>query len=424
MLTPRVGRQQTFRAPNTSSMTLTEAASLFELTEDVDLRSAKRAYLKRAKKFSPERDPAGFQKTREAWEMVESALRGGWFSLAFQQAGSDADCDPNCEEDSGECPEKGESPSDPLAPYWQRMYQAEDPQESLQIALEARRDFPDLPASYWLLVEAHDELEDEDAAIAVLREAMEGGNTEFLEALTQRKAGEVPKDAFDGYRDGVWASRNCSALLELAAQQFERSENDDGFKSIREMLRVQREEPGTAEPGSWVCMSSAFAAVAADRIKATPILAAMNAWLLSRGGAVYFSPNEAVVWAMLQEWTQVAEDLPDDIADAMFQAMRQWAPQQADSELEQYAKDLPHASRIASSVLRARAPTLHSVYGSILFVMETKELKSTFPMWSLTIALYLVVKVFMGMGDCSNMAEDSVESGRSGHNSAEMQKHE
>ncbi len=55
-------------------MDLEEALRQLNLSRDVDAESAKRAYLRLVKQHRPERDPEGFRRVRDAYEIVEACL--------------------------------------------------------------------------------------------------------------------------------------------------------------------------------------------------------------------------------------------------------------------------------------------------------------------------------------------------------------
>jgi hypothetical protein len=66
-------------------MTWTEALRVLGVNEDVGFKDVRRAYLKLIKVHKPEQDPEGFQRVRQAFEMVSPVLqareRGGFIAL-------------------------------------------------------------------------------------------------------------------------------------------------------------------------------------------------------------------------------------------------------------------------------------------------------------------------------------------------------
>ena len=109
-------------------MTHDEAQTLLGLENGADTKQVRSAYLRLLKKHKPERDPSGFQRLREAYELAEQVAQ--WHSAGVYLGESD--------EDPDEMDVDGEDPfASGIGPYYDRLDDIEDSEQRIAIAREA-----------------------------------------------------------------------------------------------------------------------------------------------------------------------------------------------------------------------------------------------------------------------------------------------
>jgi hypothetical protein len=163
--------------------------------------SARRAYLRLIKTRRPEADPAGFQRARQAYEVIrglaelegfaaESARRFG------ERAGADA---PGAREpdDRGGAPARdgrSDAVDDAFHGFlraWEAVPASANQHERLEIAFEAVSALPQDPRPYWLVVKTLSGWWPDDRVVEALRAGHRAGFPEFLEALLARFPGKA-----------------------------------------------------------------------------------------------------------------------------------------------------------------------------------------------------------------------------------------
>jgi len=210
-------------------VTLNEARELLELGADAEGRAIRRAYLRAVKRHSPERDPEGFARMREAFELCRARPAYPSASVA---------------------PIPSAQPSRALL---DRCYDPEiTPQEQLTRAEQAIEQLPEDSAAFWAKFDALCALGDDEATLAWLRH----GRTEGVENCLQQLAASAPHTLDDD---------DVAALLELRPfpTHLARALSPRAGERVAELLEqamqtqeerqrfVGPEEVGDASPHFW-----------------------------------------------------------------------------------------------------------------------------------------------------------------------------
>ncbi len=203
---------------------------LLEVSANVESRVLRRAYLRAVKRHPPERDPEGFARVREAFELCR--VHAVWPSASVAP------------------PSPSVQPSRALL---DRSYEPEiTPQEQLTRAEQAIEQEPEDPAAFWAKFDALCALGDDEATLAWLRH----GRTEGVENCLQQLAASAPH---------TLDHDDVAALLELwpfpthLARALSRRAGERVAELLEQAMQSQEErqrsigpeEVGDASPRFW-----------------------------------------------------------------------------------------------------------------------------------------------------------------------------
>jgi hypothetical protein len=165
-----------------------EAFAELGIVPGVDADSARRAYLRLIKTRRPEADPAGFQRARQAYELVRGMTEIEAFA-AESEPGVRYAAVPAEPEAAGAAERLARSESFiGFLRAWEAApaVSAGEQHERLEIALEAVSALPQDPRAHWLLVNTLSGWRSHDRVVEALRAGHSAGFLEFLEALLVR----------------------------------------------------------------------------------------------------------------------------------------------------------------------------------------------------------------------------------------------
>jgi hypothetical protein len=194
-----------------------EAFAELGIVPGVDADSARRAYLRLIKTRRPESDPAGFQRARQAYEVVRGVAElEGFAAESARRFGERASADaPGIREPDGHAggaeamgdaaravghgggapaPDGRTAVDDAFHGFlraWEAVPASANQHERLEVAFEATSALPQDPRPYWLVVKTLSGWWPDDRVVEALRAGHRAGFPEFLEALLARFPGKA-----------------------------------------------------------------------------------------------------------------------------------------------------------------------------------------------------------------------------------------
>jgi hypothetical protein len=183
-------------------VTFDQAIAELGLEADADADTARRAYLRLIKVRKPETDPEGFQRAREAYEVVRGgaeltrftrvmreARRSGGKAAVDPQAATAGPTDPPRQGHRPETPSASVTPAAADAAFagflriWEAIPPHADRVRRMEVAREAVAALPADPRAHWLLVKSLSGWAADTILADALREAHRRGHPGFLEML-------------------------------------------------------------------------------------------------------------------------------------------------------------------------------------------------------------------------------------------------
>jgi len=305
-------------------MTRQDAAQILgvDLGERPDRKAVKRAYLRQVKTTSPEQDPEGFARLRQAYELLDNFV--SWHEpspvplpatpIHHETPPSNGEANETQAED-GYQDEYDDDDDDELAPYYERLNALREDApwgQRAEIAREALKAFPDNESARRLLLR-YLPLENDFArgeALAVLLAGVEKGQLAFFPALVRHAPERVPAAAIEK------ASQLDDPELKLAVIEIASLQN----AGVRAVDLLDELTKGIDERG----LSSAYLE---EILRAVLIVVAKNGSVLGREGFrrveknlnlaaidwLTVSPQAAFYFGVITEFPAIATMLPEFI---------------------------------------------------------------------------------------------------------------
>ena len=361
-------------------MTFEEALVILDIDATVDDKVARRAYLRAVKAHPPERDPEGFRRVREAYDLVRDELPYRRHEACEWE--EDEPEDPVAHPATPADVVDVEKPRPPTA-------QASEPANALPVRTNTAN-------SQAVLEERLEELEyGSDEAIRVCREAV----TEDPEAASLRwslieqleyacRDEDVTAELLRAHREGVpgflvsllWtepASLSRKELAQAAAQPETRAAAASAYAKLNQPVRAAKllvsalhesERDESATPDLTTCTSILFSLLAKGKwktasrlqsaLRASSERAALNERSFEGGGEAQ--------WLLASELLAVRNAVPEAIVLWMAEALSHAEPLEHARELVLFADAQPRAAARALKVLERDAPNLYQIFHSSL----------------------------------------------------------
>ncbi|HEY6725618.1 MAG TPA: hypothetical protein VI197_16395 [Polyangiaceae bacterium] len=326
-----------------------EARTLLGVDQGTGADEVRRAYLRLVKKHRPEQDPGGFQRVREAYDIVRQALPYQVHALVTANGKAVV-----------ASPTEGaaEVTADELEIFYRRSdaLEASDSNGAIEIWRAAVLQHPDNAEAHERLVEAYDAAGDEERAGGALLRGYQCGFSGFERELLARAPAHAP------------------------AELYERAEHDAGLAFAAAAGRLRQGDPRAALPYLRLGIKSASgssyqtAALVIETlsrlgkhgdVEGFMELAELFANHVKDNQVALWAPH-AAQWAVLRELRGVASDLPAFVFISLASSVVEQDAKNLAEELARYAARDWHQAQRAENVLKARAPRLHEAYAGLL----------------------------------------------------------
>lgn len=372
---------------------LDEAFAVLEVSSTASAEEVRRAYLRKLKRHPPERDPEGFMRLREAFDLARLAA-----SVPERSSGSS---DPveglTGDQPPGEAPASREGEvvhvdADVVLPYLARLADLPDsapPEERVAIAREAVADLPDSAEAQWFLVDVLDFTRQPRAMV----EALATGHARGWPGFLLRLALEAPEELTPSHLEDALRCQDPVLRLVLARLLLERH-GPEPLRALWEAVesRLTREEELLA-PLLPFFAELLLALVVVDAIEeARALYRRIDQRLEALGGLVSYAGR--MTWVASEELLIYANDLPPEVCRSFARALLQ--PERGELALYPLKNAIsryPDSMELLLPRLEERAPALYGLLGAVSAEVFHREPEMEFNDWhrSLTRGLLLFV---------------------------------
>lgn len=297
---------------------MAEALVDLGLDQQADAQTARRAYLRAIKVRKPESDPVGFQRAREAYEIV-CARSAKLTAVAGEAPSNVPGPSPSTEPSDSQIPS---SPNDAAIEGFTRAWLAVPSSAGraprLEIAQEAVAALPADPRAHWLLVTTLAEQTGTDRLRAeALRTAWRATDQQFLEELliqlpTQARPEEI----------GIGLKSESASLQLAAAAALAPREPGRALATVMQVIQALREQP----PLPYLDRVLAVILALFENEDPTPALTAIpavRAWIGERDAekTIVASPL-AATWILTDELAALPEGFPAELRKVLASSVR------------------------------------------------------------------------------------------------------
>lgn len=368
-------------------VTFDEALDVLGIDASVDEKGARRAYFRAVKAHPPERDPAGFERVREAYELIRSELpyRGAANAWRVEQAPEDnsdghriptvpmalgaSEVAPKNETE----PSTGDSFSDTGGSEGvtseiavERALQAKldgleyGSEEAIRACRDAVKAAPGVQALRWELIDQLEYSERAQEVPAEVLRAHRDGLPGFLDYLLWNAPTRLRRDEL----------AHAAAQPETrAAAASAYTKLDQPVRAAKLFIRVLEASGGAdASLDFAVCAPTLLALLARGKWKtALRLQSALNA--SAERAALFersFEGSGDVQRLLVAELFAVRESLPKAVIQGMAEALSHSDPVDHDHDLVLFAHSEPGVARRAQRVLKRAAPNLYSIFNASL----------------------------------------------------------
>ena len=367
-------------------MTIEQALAQLEIAPGLPRTELRRAYLRAVKRHPPERDPDGFQRVREDFELLSNVGTFDVGTLDFE----------------GELPapapdeNEGEEAPEPDAPVAEEADLAEleglpsgaTPTQVLEACRAIVARAPESESLAWEVVSWLEEREHEDLAAKVVRQAHERELPGFGLYLFHRYPEHATDQLLAEASSSPEAQVRHAALGALVAQ-------DRPTKAVKLALGLLEEaarDPNTSlYAGVYVDLLVALLA-SGESALASQVERAFQDYLKATASETEILQGEvAARWLLVTELGALGSKLPNNLTEALIDILRGGDPQRAFRIVNHLAQYNTGRARNVTRVLRERAPHLYALIGS----PEITETSSWNTRWPLYWPLLIVALVFL-----------------------------
>jgi hypothetical protein len=318
-----------------------EARGLLGFEQGTAHDQLRRAYLRAVKKHPPERDPDGFRRVREAYELLDHLEADEAFTMHVEAAQTP----PPTEE------------HDPLEAFRRRAEGASRPRQR-KIWREAVEAHPKLPEPRWQLYWSS---KSASQAAEVAVQAFRDGHEEFVfQALAAPKPEALPPE--------IWiAARNSDdprARLALLGAMLRAGRLVQADVLLHDILRTSAHDREAPLPMARTCIELIARLVGTRRVpRARVTLEAIQRWLEATGIERHWLPPLQGQWLLLCELVATAGDLPRKLRRSLAKVVLRGTIGEAC--LAAASLDRSDAERTLN-VLAERGPELFKILGQHL----------------------------------------------------------
>ncbi|MCC6526808.1 MAG: hypothetical protein IT373_29435 [Polyangiaceae bacterium] len=338
-------------------MTFDEALRELGIDAGADAPSVRRAYLRAARRHSPERDPEGFLRVRQALECVSAELGSG------QSSGRPARPEP----DGAEPPADALEPSAVEARAADTADDAAAPpprvesEERIAAGRRAARARPDSADAWEELVDALESAGHTDEAAQALCDAERAGAPGFAERILY----DVPERASPELL--CRAERATSPWLRLAAAAAlrQRGETVRAAKILTGLL-ADADDGSLPPPVVWGYLDTLQALLAAREHDAALGLRDGLAREFAPGSELAVLAPHAERWALANELLAVYPFVPPPLWSPLLAPLAARPQGPAEREVRAFAAERPLVAAHLAHELEHRAPALFATFGAAL----------------------------------------------------------
>lgn len=347
-------------------MTPGQARDLLEVDDAATADALRRAYLRKIKQHKPERDPAGFQRCREAYELLTRWLPRPASSAPHAPA-LDLDGDMvSADRPPASAPHPVNvvvAAVDTAAVSWLERADREDDIDA-RIALLAEA-VDALPMDATLVLELEAELRgagSPDRALAVLRRAHARG----VKGLDARLFAAHAARLDDEELAHLIATRPPRYRQTMVTALLARDRASEARSVVEEAVA-----PLNADVAEWIAPAFSFYEQG-DVPSAKRVTAALRARLDAQQAGSKIPPQVRLRLVLLFELAAVADELPEAVTAAIARGLRLGDLRGAESDLADFAAG-SHSRAGALKVLEERAPALAGRFGPMLAARERTQ---------------------------------------------------
>jgi hypothetical protein len=367
-------------------VTFEEGLQVLGVGEDSSADTVRRAYLRLVKQHKPDRDPDGFKRIREAFELVSASIAFRRHLNAAEGDEAPVDATRNSVPDpDGEhaevAPTALERPHESeLAPYLARVEKLRKKdlrRGAVAIWKEAVSAFPDSIEARMHLYDAYRALRWRTEAGQVALEAFQRGMTVFAQPLLLFHARMAPAELMEG------AARfaELRALLPLA-----HVERGDLIAAIEVMENILKDAAASTE-GAYLSTDIALRVIAKalsgdEPDRAHGLVLAFDQFLASVPSEARVLPGAlAARWALLREVDRLRANLPKEVLASMAEATLPDETEAALGRLLSWAAGHSFRAPRVVKLLQKQSPELHGTFGPHLSPIRTSTDQASWRWW-------------------------------------------
>ncbi len=420
-------------------MTPGEAWELLGVSDGATRKEIRRAYLRQVKQHKPDRDPEGFQRVREAYEVVrhfgydpalhgdvlptpvlagpvdrpdqsvpepsetstEASSEGVAVGAAASEAVAGEEPDQEPEEELGADPNFGEY----LTPPWEleeasrealdRDIEGLDLPDALARVRQEIDAHPERADPWWYLFDLLSEADGEEAdreeanaaMLQMLNEAVDAGFPVFISQIAQVAPASVTDEQLETLRGLPYEGASVRRVL------FERRAYDE---ILDRALEVVSTDPPT------LLLDVAVDLYRHDQgEKAARLYRALEREIEVHARGAELSEYDKVRLLFVGELALLGEQLPAAVRHAVLDGLHEGDPLIYAFDIAAWARGSRLAARRARKALKRYAPTLHSLYDDSLSPSGTSttdplqpRMSKPTPIWWYWVAAFAVLRFF------------------------------
>lgn len=376
-------------------MTPGEARELLGVDENTAPDALRRAYLRKIKEHKPERDPEGFRRCREAYELLQHFA-------PFRGRRPQTEVEPSAEVAAEHPPDRGDAPPyrepapvvepPPERVWFERLARLRSSAERIALLEEAIRE---LPESLDLVLELDAEL----AHVGRLRDG-----AEVLRQAAARGVRHAEEELFFAHAERLTPSeleRLRASPIEGRAHVLCRAFAAQG--QFGEVVQVATAAiAGEPSPARWLPVVLRLYE-ANEAARARRVLLAIQQVIEDRAEGARLPPSSRALLLLTVELSEVADRLGASVLAAVARALREGG----DAPLVKVRAEHPREAENARSILEACTPALFAHVGPPLAIPRSSPRHpSTFQGVPFLVTLGVLSLLRLGSGMCSPHPRD------------------
>lgn len=376
-------------------LNLDDARAVLSVDAEASKKEMRRAYLRLVRKHKPDRDPEGFKRVREAYELARASGPMEPVRIPI---------------DSSFAPPPEEAPADPSAP-------APGDSSALPVAPPVPVDYPD-----WLrdLDEELSTLSPEDGATRI-REVIEthADHTElryrlvdlYLDyGLDQKELGRELRVAVDEGHEAMLAELATQAPDLITEDELHRmrSSPQDSPWNLRRVLMARQHYEEVVELMRAELEDSGYPAGLLQDVRdlyragRRPLARSLHQGILHHidrlGTGAELSNWTKLELLILDEFAELGDALPEPVLVATLDGLADGNPANFGGEVQVWARTHKKAAKQFEQIAKTRAPSIHSWFAAAL--TDGKAGTGPWRFWHVIVAIALLaaLRVIAGQG--------------------------